>query len=157
MKEIVSKLTSLKQEDTIIIDVDITSEKESNLLKVCEGVSELNQRTADLNNELIQGQELCVEPINISTQITENTLKSLYINIMIDKLMEFIINQHEEGVNLDQIQQLIRRLHQLDQITSNLINWLIKNQDKPQYIWLFGLFNYYNVDIEDDTSVNAFK
>ena len=35
---------------------------------------------------------------------------------------------------------------------NELINWLIRNQDKVQYVWFLGLFYYYGIYMEEDST-----
>ncbi|POG62841.1 hypothetical protein GLOIN_2v1757723, partial [Rhizophagus irregularis DAOM 181602=DAOM 197198] len=62
------------------------------------------------------------------------------------------------GYTFDQIQELInQKIQQLNQITNNLVNWLTENQDKPKYIWFFGLFYYYDIEIEENNRIKEFE
>src|SRR6266511_1959538 len=85
--------------------------------------------------------------ISIQTSLSKDSFDSTYNNInnlIVDKLIAVIIKKHDNGYTFDQIQELIdKKMLQFSQITNNLISWLAENQDKPKYIWLFGLLYYY--------------
>src|SRR6266540_4894270 len=78
----------------------------------------------------------------------------------IDNLIEFIIKKHDEYINFNdfnQIKQLIdQTITQSNRTANNILSWLRKNQDTKQYIWLFGLFYYHHIGVEDDDR-KAFK
>ncbi|UZO08517.1 uncharacterized protein OCT59_028771 [Rhizophagus irregularis] len=93
---------------------------------------------------------------NISTQTSlskdsfESTVNNIN-NLLIERLITVIIKKHDKGYTFDQIEQLIdQKTLQFSQITNDLINWLSINQDKSEYIWLYGLFYYYGIGIEEN-------
>ncbi len=89
-----------------------------------------------------------------------DSLESIFNNInnvIIDKLIEYVIKKHDEGITFEQIKHLIKqRILQLNQSEDKLLNWLIKNQDTSQYNWILGLFYYHNIGI-DENSNQAFE
>ncbi|CAB4387584.1 unnamed protein product [Rhizophagus irregularis] len=92
---------------------------------------------------------------SIQTNLSKDSSDSRFDIVndsFVDKLITFIIEKHDKGYTFDQIQQLIDQITlQSNQIIINdLINWLINNQDKADYIWLFGLFYYYGIGVEED-------
>uniref|UniRef100_U9URI3 Uncharacterized protein n=2 Tax=Rhizophagus irregularis (strain DAOM 181602 / DAOM 197198 / MUCL 43194) TaxID=747089 RepID=U9URI3_RHIID len=82
--------------------------------------------------------------------------ESIYYNTIMDTLIQRVIKIHNEGDNFNLIKQFIIKLQQLDHISDKLIIWLLKNQNKPQYIWILGLFYYYN-NSREDNSIKAFQ
>src|SRR5438046_396092 len=94
---------------------------------------------------------------NLSKESLDSTFNGIN-NVIADKLITVIIKKHDEGYTFDQMQQFIDqkilKLLQLNQV-ANLDNWLSKNQDQPQYIWLLGLFYYYNLRVKE--SFGAFE
>ena len=40
----------------------------------------------------------------------------------------------------------------MNQNLDKLIKWLLKNQDKAQYIWFLGLFYYYSINTEENSN-----
>ncbi|CAB4393816.1 unnamed protein product [Rhizophagus irregularis] len=88
----------------------------------------------------------------------DSTFKNNINHMIVDELIAVIIKKHDAGHTFDQIQELInQKILQLNQITNNLVNWLTENQDKPKYIWFFGLFYYYDIGIEENNSIKVFE
>ncbi|GBC03722.1 hypothetical protein RclHR1_05290010 [Rhizophagus clarus] len=86
-----------------------------------------------------------------------NLIESIY-NEVADILINYIIKKHDEGITFDQVQELIdKKMLQLNQNLSKLIDWLSKNQDESKYIWFLGLFYYYNFGIEMNNNIKAFE
>ncbi|CAB4418698.1 unnamed protein product [Rhizophagus irregularis] len=93
--------------------------------------------------------------VSIQTSLSNDSSDSTFDIInesFVEKLITFIIKKHDKGYTFDQIQQLLDQILtlQYNQITNNLISWLAKNQDKPIYIWFFGLFYYYGIGIKEN-------
>ncbi|GBB88365.1 hypothetical protein RclHR1_14930004 [Rhizophagus clarus] len=87
---------------------------------------------------------------SIQTRLSKDSFSS------IDKLITFIIEKHDKGITFDQIQQQIeQKILQLDLI-NGFVYWLIGNQGEPKYNWLFGLFYYYGIGIEENY-IKAFE
>ncbi|GBC05285.1 hypothetical protein RclHR1_06150011 [Rhizophagus clarus] len=168
---------------TIIFPKDI--KKENYPLGQCaKSISESSIKIIDLNNELLSNNEFSVNDINnienksyLSFQnqkfssdmmITKNNssltrnllnpLESSFNDIrsnIVDKLITFIIKIHDEGINLNyDIKQLIE---QYNQPSYDILNWFLKNQGKPQYIYLLGIFYFYNIDNINENISRAFK
>ncbi|GBC08662.1 hypothetical protein RclHR1_00830013 [Rhizophagus clarus] len=93
-----------------------------------------------------------------SDRASIHLIESIY-SVVADELISYIIKKHDGGITFDQVQQLIdKKILQSNQNSNNLIDWLSRNQNKSQYIWFLGLFYYYNINIEENTStVNAFE
>ncbi|CAI2182909.1 2088_t:CDS:2 [Funneliformis geosporum] len=81
---------------------------------------------------------------------SKESVDSIFINhSTVDRLINLVIKKHNEGITFDQIKQFIKlKISQLYKI-ENLLNW-IKKQQNSQYIWLLGLFYYYNIGINED-------
>jgi len=89
-------------------------------------------------------------------KVTNSLSDDIYIMIS-DRLITFIIENHNGGITFDQIQELIsKQILQINQDTDKLIEWLLKNQDKSRYNWFLGLFYYYNIGVEEN-SIKAFE
>ncbi|UZO08257.1 uncharacterized protein OCT59_028515 [Rhizophagus irregularis] len=106
-------------------------------------------------------QSTIIDDDSIQTK-SRNSFDSTFINninnIFVDKLISVIIKKHDSGYTFDQIQELInQKILQLNQITNNLVKWFKENQDKSKYIWFFGLFYYYDIEIEENNSIKAFE
>src|SRR6266542_1678430 len=70
---------------------------------------------------------------------------------IVDELINFIVEKNDRGFTFDKVKQLIvQQILQINLTTDQLISWLSDNQNQSQYIWLFGLFNHYNIGIEKD-------
>src|SRR5204862_6669543 len=82
-------------------------------------------------------------------------------NIIVENLITSIIKKHNEGITFDYIQQLLeQRILQFKQPSNDILDWLLNNQDKPQYIYFLGVFYYYNIgniDNIDENNSKAFK
>src|SRR6266511_2953133 len=76
----------------------------------------------------------------------------IQLNMFIDELIIFIIKKHDEGIDFDQIKQII--IQQINQITGNLIKLLLQSQSKSQYIWFLGLFYHYNIGLDKNSMKN---
>ncbi|GES76006.1 kinase-like domain-containing protein [Rhizophagus clarus] len=89
----------------------------------------------------------------ISDQVTDASIDLIeFINV--DRLITFLIEKRD----IEHIQQLmIKQILKIEQATGSLIKWLLKNQDKSKYIWFLGLFYYYNIVIEENSSIKAFE
>ncbi|GET65601.1 kinase-like domain-containing protein [Rhizophagus irregularis DAOM 181602=DAOM 197198] len=122
---------------------------------------DINDFSDILNNiSSLQGQAsirsgiMSLKSNQSSTSFQTNSSKDSSFDIindsLVDKLIAFIINKHDKGYNFDQIQQIIEITLKCNQIINDLINWLTKNQNKSAYIWLFGLFYYYGIGIEEN-------
>src|ERR1044072_1208990 len=62
-------------------------------------------------------------------------------NMIVDKLVTFVIKKHNEGITFNYIKQLIeQRILRLNHPSNNILNWLLKNQVKPQYTYFLGVF-----------------
>src|SRR5437764_6973143 len=116
-----------------------------------ETTSEFSKGTMDLNNELISNSILNINDIdNIENKnLSRDSLESAFNdinNIIADKLVTFIIKKHNEGITFDHIRQLVeQQILRFHQPSNEILNWLLKNQVKPQYIYLLGIFYYYNI------------
>src|SRR5204862_1793531 len=79
-------------------------------------------------------------------------------NMLVEKLIKVVIKKHEkEGIISDQIQQFIdKQILRLNHNSDNLIEWLSKNQVKPQYNYFLGLLYYYNIYVKE-SSDKAFE
>ncbi|EXX63092.1 uncharacterized protein OCT59_028502 [Rhizophagus irregularis] len=123
----------------------------------------------DLNNELILSngeyniikyeyernslnQNYANSFLSVSSDVTESSVN--LINFLdVNRLIAFVIKKHDRGITFYQVQQLIRKqILQTNQVTDQLIKWLLKNQDKSQYIWFLGFFYYYNIGVEENAS-----
>ncbi|GBB83453.1 hypothetical protein RclHR1_10190002 [Rhizophagus clarus] len=159
MQDVVSRLkTMIFPKQRHIINDDIIEIEETDSVKVCEPIPELDKkRTVELNNELMSNDKLSINHFynnNIKTKSQPNppNFLSIHTNVSskfsigVNELITAIIEKHDEGYTFEQIQELIsQRISQLNQITDYLVNWLTENQDEPKYIWLFGLLYYYNI------------
>ncbi|CAB4417769.1 unnamed protein product [Rhizophagus irregularis] len=123
----------------------------------------------DLNNELILSngeyniikyenernslnQNYANSFLSVSSDVTESSVN--LINFLdVNRLIAFVIKKHDRGITFYQVQQLIRKqILQTNQVTDQLIKWLLKNQDKSQYIWFLGFFYYYNIGVEENAN-----
>jgi TPR repeat protein len=94
---------------------------------------------------------------SIQTNLSEISYGSTFNklnNIIVEKLIMVINKKHDkESIVFDQIQKFInQQISELSQNSEKFIKWLSKNQVNPQYIYLLGLFYYYNIDIEENSS-----
>ncbi|CAB4472920.1 unnamed protein product [Rhizophagus irregularis] len=89
-------------------------------------------------------------------QVTKSSIDFIeFLNL--DKIISSVIEKHDKGTIFDHVQQLIsKNILQINQATEQLIKWLLKNQDKTQYIWFLGLFYYYNIGVEENV-LKAFE
>ncbi|RGB32847.1 kinase-like domain-containing protein, partial [Rhizophagus diaphanus] len=79
-------------------------------------------------------------------------------NIIVEKLITFTIKKHDEGANFDNMQQLIeQQILRFNQPSSNILNWLLKNQVKPQYKYILGVFYYYNISNINENDNESFE
>ncbi|GES98931.1 kinase-like domain-containing protein [Rhizophagus clarus] len=160
-------------------DNTIDDEKEINSVRVgvesisisetSEGIIDLNEglilsgscmdlqhKTSSYQLNLVKENELNLNDLRGILVQEMGDFESIYYNIIIDSLITHINKLHDEGDNFDLIKQFIIKLQRLDHISNKLIIWLLRNQDKPQYIWILGLFYYCNNSIESN-SVKAFQ
>ncbi|PKC66208.1 hypothetical protein RhiirA1_460010 [Rhizophagus irregularis] len=110
------------------------------------------------NNNTIQNQKYENSLLSASSdQVTKMSIKFIeFINI--DSLIAFLIEKHDKGITFEQIQQLIsKQILQTNQATDRFVKWLLKNQNQSKYIWFFGLFYYYNILLEKNSSIKAFE
>ncbi|UZO08236.1 uncharacterized protein OCT59_028494 [Rhizophagus irregularis] len=110
------------------------------------------------NNNTIQNQNYENSLLSASSdQVTRMSIDLIeFINV--DSLIAFLIEKHDRGITFEQIQQLIsKQILQTNQATDRFINWLLKNQNQSKYIWFFGLFYYYNILLEKNSSIKAFE
>src|ERR1043165_3352842 len=106
-----------------------------------------SKETIDINKNLCIPSEISLS--SISNQITTSDSTDLLYSTFnvdtldVDKLIKVIIKKHDQGImNFDQIHQFIhQRMSTLKQ-DNKLVNWLLKNQDKSQYVWFLGLYYY---------------
>ncbi|RGB27446.1 hypothetical protein C1646_769091 [Rhizophagus diaphanus] len=125
----------------------IISKDESNIMTEYENRMASSQKYESPSNASVS------EQVNQVTKSSNDFIE--FLNL--DKLIAFVIEKHDKGTTFDQAQQLIsKHILQINQATEQLVKWLLKNQDKTQYIWLLGLFYYYNISVEENVS-RAFK
>src|SRR3954452_10139584 len=115
-----------------------------------EVASESNKGTMDLNNELISSSILNINDIdNIENTHSRDLFESVFNdinNIIVEQLVMFIIKKHDEGTTFNHIWQLIeRQILPFHQPSNEILNWLLKNQVKPQDIFLLGVFYFYKI------------
>src|SRR5438034_738360 len=161
------KTNSELSKETIDLNNELMSNNE--LLNVIEYkiISEPNKRIEELNNELlVPNEELNIiedeNGVSSQSQKYENSLSCTssdqvsidFIEFLdVDKLIAFIVEKHDKGMTFDQVEQFIsKQILQINQVTNQIIKWLLKNQDKSQYIWFLGLFYYYNISIEENVT-----
>src|SRR4051812_8005773 len=75
------------------------------------------------------------DPTSVKSNLTDSSFEEPIIvsinNIIIDKL----IKKHNKGFTFEQIKQFInQQILRFNQSSSNIFNWLLKNQVKSQYI-----------------------
>uniref|UniRef100_U9SRY6 Protein kinase domain-containing protein n=1 Tax=Rhizophagus irregularis (strain DAOM 181602 / DAOM 197198 / MUCL 43194) TaxID=747089 RepID=U9SRY6_RHIID len=99
--------------------------------------------------------------ISNSSRVSYQESTNLLDSVTVDRLIEIIIEKHNEGhVIDDKIQQIIhKQIFQLNQNAENFVDWLMDNQNEAKYIWLLGLFYYYNIlnVVTEDDEFKAFK
>ncbi|PKB97497.1 kinase-like protein [Rhizophagus irregularis] len=149
--------SSINDDPDINDDSDINDDPDINdgldINDYIQNILDSLQDQATIQSEIIEPKN---NQSNVSffTNSSNDSLESTFNNIsnlIVDKLIKIIIKKHDKGYTFDQIQQLIdQKALRFNQITNNLINWLTKNQDKSPYIWLFGLFYYYGIEIEEN-------
>ncbi|GES99064.1 kinase-like domain-containing protein [Rhizophagus clarus] len=134
-------------------DLDI-NDYSDNILNIIDSLDSLQDQASIRSARIMGNPKNNQSSISIQTNLSKDSFESTFNNInniIVDKLIIVIIKKHDEGYSFDQIQQLIdQKTLQFNQITNNLINWLTKNQDKSPYMWLFGLFYYYGIGIEEN-------
>ena len=74
--------------------------------------------------------------------LSKDSLESIFniSNVIIDKLIKYVIKKHDEGITFDQIKYHIEQpILQLNHTVSDLLNWLIKIK---MYHNIFGFLDY---------------
>ncbi|CAI2179071.1 11925_t:CDS:2 [Funneliformis geosporum] len=124
----------------------IISHKQSNTL-----IREIDEKSKNkLSNNVTINYDSKLDCLDIGS-IDNLNQKSVQLNSFIEDLIICIIKKHDEGILLDRINQyVIQQILEANQNTNNLIEWLTKNQNKSQYIWLFALFYYNNIDVNEN-------
>ncbi|CAI2182962.1 17090_t:CDS:2, partial [Funneliformis geosporum] len=123
----------------------VLSEDES-----CEDITDINK---DLLLDKIPNiiESRCNSGYKIDITATE---KGSYLSddeLAANEFIVFIIRKHDEGITIEQIQQLInQQILKLKHDIQGLKKWLLKNQNKSQYIWFLGLFYYYSIGVNED-------
>src|ERR1043166_505646 len=122
-------------------------------LSISSGIDVLQLNIMDFKNNSLKPSFQITNSSKDSFESAINDINS----IIVEKLISFITKRHNEGVTFDNIKQLIeRQILRFNQPSNDIINWLLKNQVKPQYIHFLGLFYYYNVGV-DENSIKAFE
>ncbi|RGB28707.1 hypothetical protein C1646_767505 [Rhizophagus diaphanus] len=110
----------------------------------------------DIDDEMLK----MMSSKSITASISNSSI-NLLDSVTVDRLIEIIIEKHDEGYVIDnKIQQIIhKQIFQSNQNAGNFVDWLIDNQYEAKYIWLLGLFYYYNIlnVVTDDDEIKAFK
>ncbi len=108
-----------------------------------------DKHNSDSNQIAVDDEDLILD--NISN--IDHSIVNSENNVIVDKLIAIIIKKHDKGIALDQIEYYIEQpMLKLNQSIYNLLNWLIKNQDTPQHIWFLGIFYYYNIGVDENSS-----
>jgi TPR repeat protein len=148
MQEVVSSLEKMISPHDIINDNEIKNINKSDLLVDNFIIHESCNSNIDIHESSNNNIKNCDSYNSYDSDYTLNEM-------IIDKMITFIIEEHDTGYVLDQrINQII--LQTSNQITKDLVNWLIKNSEKPKYAWLFGLFYYYGIEVEEN-GIKAFE
>src|SRR4051812_12390827 len=120
-----------------------------------------NNFVIDDNMLSMMGSRNITASISDISRISYQESSNLLDSVCIDRLIEIIIKKHDEGCVIDnKIQQIIHEhIFQLYQTPDNFIYWLRNNQNEARYVWLLGLFYYYNITnvITKDDDIKAFK
>ncbi|PKK69853.1 kinase-like protein [Rhizophagus irregularis] len=92
-----------------------------------------------------------LEKINTSENIPTSKKK------LVDEIVEFIFKEIDEEKN-----QETRERHILDNFNNNnteIYNWLLTNQNEPNFIFLLGYFQYYGIETDENKkeAFNLFK
>ncbi|CAI2176520.1 19673_t:CDS:2 [Funneliformis geosporum] len=157
MQKVVSnikEIISLEQYDLIIID------EEENDVFIKDECSETSIDTLDIYKDLvidstINSMNIVKSESRISLDNQESFQSDVldFETILQIQFFKYVIKKYDEGITFNQIKHLIEhQILQLSQTRNNLLDWLEKNQNKQQFIWLLGLLYYI-----DDDSFNAFE
>ncbi|GES99200.1 kinase-like domain-containing protein [Rhizophagus clarus] len=147
-----SLIINTKSNLNVMSDLNIISNL--NILPSLNNMTNIYENRINSQNHL-DNSSITSDQTSISSV---NLIDSIHGEVT-DKLINYIIKKHDDGITFDQIQQFIdKKLLQLNQNVNNLIDWLLKNQDKSKYIWFLGLFYYYNIiNTEENISMKTFE
>ena len=146
---------NINKDNNSEIDINKDLSIDSNII-VLNNIEKINSSSQD--------QVFMTDPNNISpTQIanlSRDSFDSIFDNFhekIVDKLVAFMIKKHNEGITFDHIKHLIeQQILRLDIPSNNILNWLLKNQDKPKCIYFLGVFYSYSICNIDENSSKAF-
>ncbi|RIA81104.1 kinase-like domain-containing protein [Glomus cerebriforme] len=151
-----SNSVSNKESTTIDINIDL-SIGSGDVINNIKSTSNLSQVFAQPNTVFLENGSSNLSIKSIQTRDSFETAINNINNIIVDKLIEFIIKKHNEGIIFDHIQPLIEEhILRFDQSSNKIIDWLLKNQVKPQHIYLLGVFYYYNIGNINENDSKAF-
>ncbi|CAI2164472.1 8382_t:CDS:2 [Funneliformis geosporum] len=162
IQEIVSTLksmTSLKQDGTD--DVIRMTADDGLLLENIPNIDHFKNIGSESDSSLKQSNLIVCKnnssnvnfkELNLSIDSFERMVNNIH-NQVVDNLIKIIIKKHNQGNTFNQIEYHIKQqILQFNQNINDALNWLIKNQNSSQYIWFLGLFYYYNIEVDEDSS-----
>ncbi|CAB5394819.1 unnamed protein product [Rhizophagus irregularis] len=128
-----------KSEDILDINasLSIDSDMNKNILSKIES-TESAKNVLNLQNQKSVQSNVIDENDSTSISIHSNLSRDSFEiafneinNIIVEKLITFTIKKHDEGATFDNMQQLIeQQILRFNQPSSNILNWLLKNQVK---------------------------
>ncbi|GES98902.1 kinase-like domain-containing protein [Rhizophagus clarus] len=160
-----SGLVSKSKEEAIDVNVSLSieSDLDVNILNSVESIesgSILNLQNQESVPSNVVNENNSLD-ILIHSNISRDSFESAFNNInniIVDKLIKFLIKTHNEGATFDHIQHFIeQQILRFNQPSSNILNWLLKNQAESQYTFFLGIFYYYNIGNLNENSSKAFE
>src|ERR1043165_3137069 len=148
--------TSLKT-STSNIDINMDLSIESDII-----ITNNNEKESSQNQISVMVPENNLSrSVSIQTNLSKDSLESAFNdinNIIVEKLITFMTKKHNESITFDLIKQLLeQQMLRFNQPLNNILDWLLKNQVKPSYIYFLGVIYYYDIGNIGENSSKAFE
>src|SRR6266540_5081483 len=135
-------------------------EKRPSIYKVVERlknmITQQNENFVGINNTTLNENDIpnnnntLIQTTTTSNPITNKKVSKPNLNIIIDKIVYLIFDELNKGIESKIRDQIFDYLNNQNLTLQEVIDWLMNHQNNSNVIFLFGYFNFFGIEINEN-------